>query len=191
MAAVYSKWTNSSFKAPLITSAFACLAGNVLYCAGYDMKSIWVLTASRLVLGFGEFCLHQETHTALHRLALHFANPKPTTRLTRVDQTLEFRNIMEYHMIAPRYGAYPLLQDGSLAADRACAELAAGPVLCPTFCGIVWQYAALCMMVLLSPGLQALPGPSTDATLLTSHLNLNAQRPAQVGALRLDSHGLH
>lgn len=101
LAAVYSKWTNSSFKAPLITSSLACLAGNVLYCAGYDLKSVWVLTASRLVLGFGEFCLSHQECTALRRLALHFAIHH---RLMRVDP---MPNILGYHMIVPHMACTP------------------------------------------------------------------------------------
>ena len=51
---MYSVWTNSSFKAPLIASGIACLAGNFLYCLGYDFQSFWILLLARLVTGFGE-----------------------------------------------------------------------------------------------------------------------------------------
>eukprot|EP00891_Asterochloris_glomerata_P001311 jgi/Astpho2/1311/Aster-06184 len=50
---VYSVWTNSSFKAPLIASGIACLAGNFLYCLGYDFQSFWILLLARLITGFG------------------------------------------------------------------------------------------------------------------------------------------
>lgn len=51
---MYSVWTNSSFKAPLIASGIACLAGNFLYCLGYDFQSFWILLLARLITGFGE-----------------------------------------------------------------------------------------------------------------------------------------
>jgi len=50
----YSVWTNSSFKAPLISSAIACILGNTLYCIGYDTKWLSVLMAARLLTGLGE-----------------------------------------------------------------------------------------------------------------------------------------
>lgn len=53
VAAGYSVWTNSSFKAPLISSAIACILGNTLYCIGYDTKWLSVLMAARLVTGLG------------------------------------------------------------------------------------------------------------------------------------------
>ena len=53
VAAGYSVWTNSSFKAPLISSAIACILGNTLYCIGYDCKWLSVLMAARLVTGLG------------------------------------------------------------------------------------------------------------------------------------------
>ncbi|KAL0025314.1 hypothetical protein WJX79_004533 [Trebouxia sp. C0005] len=49
----YSLWTNKSFKAPLLAAALACICGNVLYGAGYDAKALWILLASRLLVGFG------------------------------------------------------------------------------------------------------------------------------------------
>ncbi|KAL3144746.1 hypothetical protein ABBQ38_001867 [Trebouxia sp. C0009 RCD-2024] len=49
----YSVWTNSSFKAPLISSAIACILGNTLYCIGYDCKWLSVLMAARLLTGLG------------------------------------------------------------------------------------------------------------------------------------------
>lgn len=49
----YSVWTNSSFKAPLISSAIACILGNTLYCIGYDTKWLTMLMAARLVTGLG------------------------------------------------------------------------------------------------------------------------------------------
>ena len=54
-AAGYSVWTNSSFKAPLISSAIACILGNTLYCIGYDTKWLTMLMAARLVTGLGNF----------------------------------------------------------------------------------------------------------------------------------------
>ena len=54
MGAGYSVWPNSSFKAPLITSAIACIVGNTLYCLGYDTKLLYVLMAARLVTGLGQ-----------------------------------------------------------------------------------------------------------------------------------------
>ena len=50
----YSVWTNSSFKAPLISSAIACILGNALYCIGYDTKWLSMLMAARLLTGLGE-----------------------------------------------------------------------------------------------------------------------------------------
>jgi len=50
----YSLWTNKSFKAPLLAAALACICGNVLYGAGYDAKALWILLASRLLVGFGK-----------------------------------------------------------------------------------------------------------------------------------------
>ena len=56
-AAGYSVWTNSSFKAPLISSAIACILGNTLYCIGYDTKWLTMLMAARLVTGLGNLSL--------------------------------------------------------------------------------------------------------------------------------------
>lgn len=50
----YSVWTNSSFKAPLISSAVACILGNALYCIGYDTKWLSILMAARLLTGLGK-----------------------------------------------------------------------------------------------------------------------------------------
>ena len=47
-------WTNSSFKAPLISSAVACILGNTLYCIGYDTKWLSILMAARLLTGLGK-----------------------------------------------------------------------------------------------------------------------------------------
>ena len=52
----YSLWTNRSFKTPLLAAAVACIAGNVLYALGYDVKTLWILLASRLLVGFGKLC---------------------------------------------------------------------------------------------------------------------------------------
>lgn len=49
----YSVWTNCSFKAPLISSAVACILGNTLYCIGYDTKWLSILMAARLLTGLG------------------------------------------------------------------------------------------------------------------------------------------
>lgn len=54
----YSIWTNSSFKAPLICSAVACILGNALYCLGYDTKWLYMLMAARLVTGLGKLPCH-------------------------------------------------------------------------------------------------------------------------------------
>ena len=47
-------WTNRSFKAPIIAASLACIIGNILYAAGYDVKTLWILMASRLMVGFGK-----------------------------------------------------------------------------------------------------------------------------------------
>lgn len=54
LAAGYSLWTNRSFKTPLLAAAVVCIFGNVLYAVGYDVKTLWILLASRLLVGFGE-----------------------------------------------------------------------------------------------------------------------------------------
>ena len=53
-AAGYSLWTNRSFKTPLLAAALVCIFGNVLYAVGYDVKTLWILLASRLLVGFGK-----------------------------------------------------------------------------------------------------------------------------------------
>ena len=71
----YSVWTNSSFKAPLISSAVACILGNALYCIGYDTKWLSILMAARLLTGLGKapslfpsHCrlLHVQEATCMH-----------------------------------------------------------------------------------------------------------------------------
>ena len=52
----YSLWTNRSFKNPLLAAALVCIFGNVVYAVGYDVKALWVLLASRLLVGFGKPC---------------------------------------------------------------------------------------------------------------------------------------
>lgn len=52
----YSLWTNRSFKTPLLTAALVCIVGNVVYAVGYDVKALWILLASRLLVGFGKPC---------------------------------------------------------------------------------------------------------------------------------------
>lgn len=49
----YSVWTDYSYKAPLITSAMACIIGNLAYCLSYDTGSLILLLVGRLVTGFG------------------------------------------------------------------------------------------------------------------------------------------
>lgn len=53
MCAGYSKWTNSSFRGPLLFSAAACTAGNLMYCYSYDSRFLWALYAARLLTGLG------------------------------------------------------------------------------------------------------------------------------------------
>ena len=50
---MYSFWTNTSFKYPLLASGTSCLLGNVLYCFSYDTGSIGLLVVARLVTGLG------------------------------------------------------------------------------------------------------------------------------------------
>ena len=65
-AAGYSIWTSTSYKAPLIASAVACLLGNVAYCLSFDLRSLWLLVLARLITGFGEALLPlYATYTAL------------------------------------------------------------------------------------------------------------------------------
>lgn len=53
MCAGYSKWTNSSFRGPLLFSAASCIAGNLVYCYAYDSRFLWALYAARLLTGLG------------------------------------------------------------------------------------------------------------------------------------------
>ena len=54
LPAGYSLWTNRSFKTPLLVAALVCIFGNVLYAVGYDVKTLWILLVSRLLVGFGK-----------------------------------------------------------------------------------------------------------------------------------------
>ena len=60
----YSLWTNKSFKLPLLGGAVACILGNCLYALGYDSKALWLLLASRLVVGLGKLVVAQVNSTA-------------------------------------------------------------------------------------------------------------------------------
>ena len=54
----YSKWTNTTFKAPLLFSAASCLAGNLMYCYAFDARYLWALYAARLLTGLGMLNAH-------------------------------------------------------------------------------------------------------------------------------------
>lgn len=53
LPAVFSRWSNSSFKTPLIFAAFACILSNLLYCTSYDHGGLALLMVSRFMTGLG------------------------------------------------------------------------------------------------------------------------------------------
>ena len=53
MTPLYSLWSNHSFKYPVAAGSIACLAGNLLYAFSYDARALWMLMASRFLIGFG------------------------------------------------------------------------------------------------------------------------------------------
>lgn len=52
-ALVYSKWTNSSFRLPMLYSSIICCIGNLLVTLSYDMGGLPLLLAGRLLTGAG------------------------------------------------------------------------------------------------------------------------------------------
>ena len=54
--AVYSLWSNRSFKQPFLFAAFACVLSNLLYCISYDWGGFALLAVARCITGLGEPC---------------------------------------------------------------------------------------------------------------------------------------
>ena len=50
---IYSFWTNSTYKIPILCSALMVLAGNFLYFIAYDFNSGLLLVVSKLIMGLG------------------------------------------------------------------------------------------------------------------------------------------
>ena len=54
VCAVFSFWSNKSFKTPMLFAAFACIISNLLYCASYDYGGLPLLILSRFMTGLGD-----------------------------------------------------------------------------------------------------------------------------------------
>ena len=52
-AVLYSIWTNTSFRRPLVFSAFMLTLGNFLYASAYKFESIWLVMIGRALTGLG------------------------------------------------------------------------------------------------------------------------------------------
>ena len=52
--AVYSMWSNRSFKQPFLFAAFTCVLSNLLYCISYDWGGFALLGVARCITGLGE-----------------------------------------------------------------------------------------------------------------------------------------
>ena len=59
-----SIWTQHSFKQPLLFSALSCLAGNLMYVASYQMRSLPLLLGARLLNGLGSARTANRRYTA-------------------------------------------------------------------------------------------------------------------------------
>lgn len=59
-----SMWTQTSFKHPLLFSAMACLAGNIVFILSFARRSLPLLIASRLLNGLGSARTANRRYTA-------------------------------------------------------------------------------------------------------------------------------
>eukprot|EP00919_Chromeraceae_sp_WS-2016_P008931 GHVR01020947.1.p1 GENE.GHVR01020947.1~~GHVR01020947.1.p1 ORF type:complete len:515 (-),score=103.34 GHVR01020947.1:5-1549(-) len=50
---LYSKWSNKSFKEPMLFSSGVLVVGNLVYALAYDFRSPLMLFMARLIVGFG------------------------------------------------------------------------------------------------------------------------------------------
>jgi len=48
---IYSKWTNNSYKQPLIFSSFCFIVGNILYSLAHPFRSLFVMGIGRFFIG--------------------------------------------------------------------------------------------------------------------------------------------
>ena len=59
-----SVWTQRSFKSPLLFSALSCLAGNLMFVASYQLRSLPLLLGARLLNGLGSARTANRRYTA-------------------------------------------------------------------------------------------------------------------------------